>query len=73
MSSDDKFWLGIWGVAAVVIVAILVAITFAAYSRHDKWEKAVASGADPMVAACALFTQGQVEATACLLMAQNRK
>ena len=73
MDSDDKFWLGIWSLAAVVVVAIVVALSYAAHDRRDKWEKAVANGADPMVTACAIFIQERTEESACLLMSQNRK
>jgi hypothetical protein len=71
--SENKFWMGIWSLAAVVVVAIVVAVSYAAHDRRDKWEKVVSNGADPMVAACAIFIQERMEEAACLLMSQNRK
>ena len=73
MYDDNKFWLRIWGIAAIVIVTFIGACSHGSHDRRDKWEKAVANGADPMVAACALFPQNATEEIACLLMAQNRK
>ena len=73
MDDDSKFWLRIWGLAAMVLICLIASCTISGYDRRDKWEKAVANGADPMVVSCALLTQGQVEAAACTLLAQNRK
>lgn len=73
MDGDNKYWLSIWSLAAAVVVALILAITYAGYDKRNKWEKAVANGADPMVAACAIFNQERMEEAACLLMSQNRK
>lgn len=73
MDNEYKFWLRLWGIAAMVLVCGLASCTYGMHDRRDKWEKAVANGADPMVAACALFDQVEVERATCLLMAQNRK
>ena len=70
---ENNFWLRMWGIAAIVLVIAIGSCTFGMHDRRDKWEKAVANGADPMVAACALFDQVEVERATCLLMAQNRK
>lgn len=73
MDNENKFWLRIWGIAAIVIVVGIGACSHGSHDRRDKWEKAVSNGADPMVAACALFDQVEIERATCLLMAQNRK
>lgn len=73
MDNDQKFWLRVWGLAAIVTVVLIGSCTQGSNDRRDKWEKAVANGADPMVASCALFSQNATEEIACLLMAQNRK
>jgi hypothetical protein len=74
MDSENKFWLRICGMATLILVAMIGACTHASHDRRDKWEKAVANGADPMVASCALFSQGAAtEEIACLMLAQNRK
>jgi hypothetical protein len=70
---ENKFWLHIWGLAAIVIVVMVTSCTFGMHDRRDKWEKAVSNGADPMVAACALFDQTESERVTCALLAQNRK
>ena len=71
--SENSFFLRLWGIAATVLITMVASCTYGAHDKRDKWEKAVSNGADPMVAACALFNQETVEQTACLLMAQNRK
>jgi hypothetical protein len=71
--SDNQLYARIWGVSGMVIVSLVASCTYGSHDKRDKWEKAVANGADPMVTACALFNQETVEQTACLLMAQNRK
>jgi len=70
---ENRFWLRRWGIEARVIVCCVGACTYSGHDKRDKWEKAVSNGADPMVAACALFTQESVEQATCLLLAQNRK
>lgn len=71
--NEESFWLRLWGIAAMVVVTFIGACSYSSHDKRDKWEKAVSNGADPMVASCALFTQGATEEIACLLMAQNRK
>jgi len=73
MDNDQKFWLRIWGLATIVTVVFIGSCTFGSHDRRDKWEKAVANGADPMVVSCALFDQNETERATCLLLAQNRK
>jgi hypothetical protein len=71
--SENLFWLRICTIVATVTVILIAAVTFSGYDKRDKWEKAVANGADPMVTACAIFNQERSEEAACLLMSQNRK
>lgn len=73
MDNENKFWIRICGMGTLILVCMLASCTYASHDRKDKWEKAVANGADPMVASCALFEQSDIERVACLLMAQNRK
>lgn len=70
---EYQFWLRLWGIAATVIVVMVGSCTYGAHDKRDKWEKAVANGADPMVVSCALYEQTGVDQASCLLMAQNRK
>ena len=70
---ENSFWLRIWGIAAIVVVVMIGSCTYGTHDKRDKWEKAVANGADPMVVSCALYEQTGVESAACLLLAQNRK
>lgn len=73
MMSENSFFLRLWGIAAIVLITMVASCTYSSHDKRDKWEKAVSNGADPMVASCALFSQGTTEEIACLLMAQNRK
>lgn len=70
---ENNFWLSIWKLVTLVVVVMIGSCSYSTHDRRDKWEKAVANGADPMVASCALFTQDTVEQATCLLLAQNRK
>jgi hypothetical protein len=70
---ENKFWLRIWGLLALVLVALIGSCSFIAYDKLNKWEKAVSNGADPMVAACALFDQRESERVACAMLARDRK
>ncbi len=73
MDNENKFWIRVCGLATIIIVCLIASCSYGMHDRRDKWEKAVSNGADPMVAACALFDQVEIERGACLLLAQNRK
>ena len=73
MDNEYNFWLRLLGIIAMVMVSFVGACTYSGHDKRYKWEKAVSNGADPMVTACALFTQESVEQATCLLLAQNRK
>ena len=73
MMEENTFWVRVWALATVVVVSIIAACTYGNHDSRDKWEKAVANGADPMVASCAIFDKTETERAACLLIAQNRK
>lgn len=70
---DNQFWMRLWTLGTIVVVSLIASCTAGSYDRRDKWEKAVANGADPMVTSCALFDQSQVETVTCAMLAQNRK
>ena len=70
---ENKFWLSLWSMLTAAFVVLVGMATYNAHDRRDKWEKAVANGADPMVVSCALFEQTGAEQAACLLLSQNRK
>jgi hypothetical protein len=40
--------------------------------RRAKWEAAVKNGADPMVAACALYDQSEAEKVTCAMLATKK-
>jgi len=74
MSSDDKFWLSVWGMGLAFFLTLIVCIAINAHGKREKWEKAVSNGADPMVVACALDgVNGHAEAAICAILAQGRK
>ena len=74
MHSDEKFWIFIWAMFLVFVLATITACTINALDRRDKWEKAVSNGADPMVTACALDgVNSHADTAICTILAQNRK
>ena len=70
---EGKFWLRLWLSGATALVVLVSSCTVNSIDRRAKWEKAVANGADPMVAACALFDQQSAEVVLCSVVAQTRK
>jgi hypothetical protein len=52
---EGKFWLRMWLIGAVVLTMLVTSCTINGFDRRDKWEKAVANGADPIRASCALL------------------
>jgi hypothetical protein len=71
MDSDQKFWLGIWGMVLAFFMGGISCATVFAWHKLDKWEKAVSNGADPMVTTCALH--GDANIAICTILAQGRK
>lgn len=72
MDSNQKFWLGIWGMVLAFFMGGILCATVFAWHKIDKWDKAVSNGADPMVVTCAL--DGHAASTAiCTILAQGRK
>ena len=70
---ENQFWARVWLTGATALVVLVSSCTVNSIDRRAKWEKAVANGADPMVAGCALFDQTESERMTCALLAQNRK
>ena len=74
--SENSFWVRCWLIIAAVLISGMGACTFNSVNKLEKWEKAVANGADPMVVGCALnitSTNSHSEAILCHTLAQNRK
>jgi hypothetical protein len=74
MDSENKFWLGVWGMVLAFLVTLMVCCTINSHNKLDKWDRAVTNGADPMVTTCALYgadTHG--ETAICTILAQGRK
>ena len=70
---ENQSWLRVWLAGAALVAVLVTSCTVNSMDRRDKWEKAVANGADPMVTACALFDQQTAEVVMCTMVAQNRK
>lgn len=74
--SDNVFYFRLWLLGAAVLISGMSSCTILSLNTKDKWEKAVANGADPMVVGCALnitSTNSHSEAIICHTLAQNRK
>lgn len=70
---DNVFYFRLWLLGAIVLISGMGSCTVASMNTKDKWEKAVANGADPMVVSCALYGQNTAETVTCHTLAQNRK
>lgn len=59
LSSDSKFWLGIWGgIFATILLLVFWGISAAQISAKldaERFNNALARGADPIVAKCAVY------------------
>jgi len=54
MNSTDKFWLGIWGLATIVTVIVVISITVACHNKNTVILEMVKTGMSPIAALCAL-------------------
>lgn len=74
---DNVFYFRLWLLGAAVLISCIGSCTVANYNTKDKWEKAVANGADPLVVSCALGIGGSnsshADAIMCNALVQNRK
>ena len=74
MDSDNKFWLCMWALLAVLLLGVMLMGTLNAFDKRVKWAEAVSNGADPMVVSCALYDSSSgADHVICGLLAQNRK
>jgi hypothetical protein len=72
MSDENKFWLGLWALGAIVVIALISACVSTAHHKLDTLQDMVAKGANPMAASCALGV-GQNEIGVCTLLATQVK
>lgn len=74
---DNVFYFRLWLLGAAVLISGMGSCTVLSANTKDKWEKAVANGADPMVVSCALgignTSNSHAETIICNALAQNRK
>lgn len=52
---ENNFWLRLWLIAAVLVACLVTTCTVNSHDKRNKWEKAVANGADPIKTACAVL------------------
>ena len=77
MDASETFWFRIWSLAAAVVIVGMGSCTYGSRVTKDKWEKAVANGADPLIVSCALGIGGSnsshADAVMCNTVAQRGK
>jgi hypothetical protein len=66
---DNRHFL--WALVAVFL-SMIGSCTVGSMDRRAKWEAAVKNGADPMVAACALYDQSEAEKVTCAMLATKK-
>lgn len=54
MDNDQKFWIRIWTILAVTILALISGVQLYYNSQNDKLVAMVKAGADPIKAMCAM-------------------
>ena len=72
---ENRFWLRMWSLTASVLISGMASCSYFEHEKKDKWEKAVANGADPLVVSCALGVGGSgsshADAVMCNTVAQR--
>jgi hypothetical protein len=54
MDSEDKFWISVWAILAVVIISITLATMLYWKDHNAKLTEMVNNGTNPIAAMCAL-------------------
>ena len=71
---ENNFWVRLWLIAAVLVACLVTTCTVNSHDRREKWEKAVANGADPLRTACALFDMSSTgDQIICAMLAAKEK
>jgi len=55
MDSEAKFWLSAAGLLATVLIVGILSIFLNSFQTTLRWQQAVAAGADPLAASCAIW------------------
>jgi hypothetical protein len=72
MTSDDKFRISVWTLAAIVVIALIAGGTYSGYHSRTVLRELVEKGANPLAVSCSLGV-GQSEQGICTLVAANAK
>lgn len=72
MRDEDHIKHFLWA-AVAVFLSMIGSCTVGNMDRRATWSAAVKNGADPMVAACALYSQSEAEKVTCALLATKNK
>jgi hypothetical protein len=65
MDNDQKFWVSVWGLVAVILI-VLMSLAFANGQANNKTViELVKLGADPVAATCAVNGIGQTNIAVC--------
>ena len=77
MRQEKSFWFPICALVAAVFIKLDIgSCTYGSHMTKEKWSKAVADGADPLVVSCALGVGGSgsahADAIMCNTVAQPR-
>lgn len=72
MDHDEKFWVSIWSLVAIVLIAAMFFGTLSSHLQRKELSEMVKNGADPMSVSCA-FGVGQNDVSICTLLANKEK
>lgn len=71
MRDEDYVRHFLWA-AVTVLITLIGSCTASSFDRRAVWAEAVKNGADPMVAACALYDQTEGEKITCAMLATKK-
>lgn len=72
MDGNEKFWFGVWSVAAVFLLGCCAIGTIAGQLERKELTEMVKNGADPMRASCALGVGDGTRALCTVIAAQPK-
>lgn len=60
MDSDGKFWVCVWSIVALVLIALIISLTITEHTNGKLKIEAIAGSKDPIATGCAFgFTEQQ--------------
>lgn len=70
---ENKFWLAIWKIIAVTLVALTVSVSGCIYGKGQQVKSLIKSGTPPILAMCAIHGADDHKGAQCAIAQMNAK